>query len=254
MTKIQYASDLHLEFAENSHYLKKNPIKPMGDILVLAGDIGYLGSDAFIAHPFWDWAADNYEQVIVCLGNHEFYRYYDLASLADGTDVAIRPNVHYFYNKVVPVGDINMIVSTLWSHIDQQDAFMTERCVSDFHRIIYKDEMLDWQHFNQEHDRCLQFIKHAVAASQAKKKIVVTHHVPSVQLMSPEFAGSPINGAFTTELAGYIKRSDINYWIYGHSHRNINRLIGNTQCVCNQLGYVSHNEHLDFKDDAVIEL
>ena len=72
--------------------------------------------------------------------------------------------------------------------------------------------------------------------------------------MSPEFDGSPINGAFTIEIAGYIERSDINYWIYGHSHRNINRLIGNTQCVCNQLGYVSHNEHLDFKDDAVIEL
>lgn len=254
MTKIQYASDLHLEFAENSRYLRQNPIKPMADILVLAGDTGYLGCDAFIAHPFWDWAADNYEQVIVCLGNHEFYNFYDLASLADGTDVAIRPNVHYYYNKVVPVGDTDVIVSTLWSHVNQQDAFMTERCVSDFHRIIYKDKILDWQHFNQEYERCLQFIKDAVATSQARKKVIVTHHVPSFQLMSPEFAGSPINGAFTTELVDYIEQSGIDHWIYGHSHRNVNRLIGNTQCVCNQLGYVSHNEHLYFKDDAVIEL
>ena len=33
------------------------------------------------------------------------------------------------------------------------------------------------------------------------------------------------------------------YWIYGHSHRNINDVIGKTQCVSNQLGYVFSGEH-----------
>lgn len=55
-----------------------------------------------------------------------------------------------------------------------------------------------------------------------------------------------INGAFTVELEDYIATSPISYWIYGHSHRNIDRLIGNTWCICNQLGYVSYNEHLTF--------
>lgn len=85
MVKIQYASDLHLEFMENTLYLETYPLQPVADILVLAGDTGYLGDEGFVKHPFWDWASENFKQVIVIPGNHEFYLGYDLGnSMMDG--------------------------------------------------------------------------------------------------------------------------------------------------------------------------
>lgn len=252
---IQYASDLHLEFADNWRILKqKEPMNVLGDILVLAGDIGYLGDDNYQTHPFWDWASENYQQVIVVLGNHEFYKFYDLSSMHDGLIGEIRPNIHYYYNVVVHIQDIDIIVSTLWANITLEDAYITEHSVTDFRRILYGEDILTFADFNREHKRCLEFIKQSVADSTAKHKIVVTHHVPSFQLMSPEFQGSRINGAFTVELADYIATSGIDYWIYGHSHRNIDKTIGTTRCICNQFGYAFHNEHLTFDGNKYIEI
>ena len=53
--------------------------------------------------------------------------------------------------------------------------------------------MINSERFNQEHAKCLAFIEKAVGESQTKHIVVATHHVPSFQLVSPDFKGSPIN-------------------------------------------------------------
>lgn len=243
MVKIQYASDLHLEFTENTWFLKSHPIQSVADILVLAGDIGYLGDESFLKHPFWDWASEHFKQVIVIPGNHEFYKGYDLGQLRDGWSLTIRSNVKYYYNAIIHLSeDTDLIVSTLWGHIEPSDAFATEQSVNDFYRIKDNGVVINSERFNKEYYKCRAFIEKAVDASKARHLVAATHHVPSFELVSPDFMGSPINGAFTAELGNFIAYSHIDYWIYGHSHRNIDKVIGNTHCVSNQLGYVSHGE------------
>ncbi len=252
--KIQYASDLHLEFTQNWDYLKTHPLKVTGDILILAGDIGYLGDDNYSKHPFWDWASENFKEVFCCMGNHEFYKYFDIKELYDGYCLEIRSNVHSYYNGVVHIDGIDIILSTLWANIPPLEAFYTERVVSDFHRILYNGKILKANDFNLEHEHCLAFIKDAVFSSEASKKIVVTHHVPSFMMQDPKFETSKANGAFTVELFNYIETSGINYWIFGHSHYNKDAQIGKTKCVSNQLGYVFANEHVDFKHDKILSI
>ncbi len=117
--KIQFASDLHLEFSANSSWLKLHPLEVVGDVLILAGDIGYLSDDGLYPHLFWDWASANYNQVIVVVGNHELYSYYDIDKLKSNTIIPIRENVAYYYNSVIRVGDIDIIASTLWAKIEE---------------------------------------------------------------------------------------------------------------------------------------
>jgi len=126
--------------------------------------------------------------------------------------------------------------------------------ISDFRRILFNGDLLTFADFNHEHERCLAFLKKAVSNSQASSKILVSHHVPSFQMLCPRFAHSQANGAFTVELEDYIKYSGISYWIYGHSHCNVDVEIGNTKCVSNQLGYVFHGEHESFDPCKCIEV
>ena len=71
--KIQYCSDLHMEFHENMRFMKSLPLEPVGDVLVIAGDVGYLVDTTIPRLRFWKWASENYRQVLMIAGNHEYY-------------------------------------------------------------------------------------------------------------------------------------------------------------------------------------
>ena len=168
---------------------------------------------------------------------------------------------------------MDFLVTTLWAHIDPSEAYMTEHGVNDFYRILRGGKRLSAEGFNAEHERCVDFLKAALAGrvepsyaagsreGMACRKVVVSHHVPTMLCMAQEFRGSSINGAFVCEMGDLIASSDIDVWIYGHSHRNIDAVIervdsGVCRIVTNQLGYVAHGEHLrcGFEAGKVIEI
>ena len=167
-----------------------------------------------------------------------------LLAYGDSWSREILPNVHYYQNKVVRIDNVDFILSTLWSHIRPEDEYFVHRGMNDFRQILYNGRRFTPADFNAEHEKCLDFIKQSVAESTAKRIVVVTHHLPSMTVVSPEHKGSLLNSAFATELGNFIADSRIDAWIFGRSHANEEAIIGNTRLVCNQLGYVYYNENL----------
>ena len=123
--------------------------------------------------------------------------------MKDGFSLKIRDNVYYCYNCVISIDDIDIIVSSLWSYIHDENKDACEMDVNDFRQIKWGEKILTADLFNEEHKRCLNFIQKSLNQSKAKTKIVVTHHVPSSLLNAKEFEGSDINDAFTVDLTDY---------------------------------------------------
>ena len=251
--KVQFASDLHLEMAANAAWLQSHPFDVVGDILVLAGDTAYLEEGC----PNWflDWASNFYQQVLLIPGNHEYYHYGDIAKRGDSWQWMLRENVGYYYNKVVNIDNVDFILSTMWSHIPEVDMFQVQRGLNDFYQVLCNGELLTPDDFNAEHEQCKQFITESIADSKAEHIVVVTHHVPTLQCVAPQHQGSTLSSAFAVEMGNIIADSKIDYWIYGHSHTNIDAEIGSTKIVANQLGYIAHGEQRKgFDSSRIIEL
>lgn len=254
--KIQYASDLHLEFPDNSLLLAGgNPFRVMGDVLVLAGDTILLRRlDTLRLHPFFDWCADNYRETFLIPGNHEYY-HDDIGNYPDSWELDLRSNVRMCENCAVVIDDTELILSTLWSHIPMKNWLTLKRGMSDFTLIRYNEGPFTATIYNALHKRDLEFLQSAVKASKAEHKVVVTHHVPSRLLVAPEFQGSSLESGFTVDLTDYIESSGVDLWVYGHSHRSIETVIGRTHVVSNQMGYVAYGEHRDnFSGDRYIDI
>lgn len=251
---IQYASDLHLEFEINSFYLQQNPLPPVADVLVLAGDITYLRED-FYRHRFFDYVSEHWEKVFWLPGNHEFYCGIDMNLYNFSKAVPIRNNVFLVNDITIELNDISLIFSTLWSEIEEKFARLIERNVSDFECIVRDGKKLSSEEFNRLHYNSLEFIKKESIRLKNEKKVIVTHHLPSNLCNATEFLGSKINSVFCTELTDFVEECGANYWIFGHSHRNIPGFtIGKTKMLTNQLGYIQLDEQNGFKPDAVLSI
>lgn len=251
--KIQYCSDLHLEFPENKNFLKHFPINPEGEMLLLAGDV--LLFKTMKKHDnFFNYCSDNFETTYWIPGNHEYY-HFDLTDVKTPLHEQIRDNVFLLNNQTVTYKNVELVFSTLWSHIPPQYEWTVQQSVNDFIQIKNKGKNFTVTDFNALHKNDFDFLKTALVKQTDKQRIVVTHYVPTLMHYPEQYKNSDINSAFAVELFNTIETCNAAYWIYGHHHCNTPAFkIGNTTLLTNQLGYVMQNEHQLFNLAATIEI
>lgn len=252
--KIQYASDLHLEFRDNATYIAEKPLYITGDILILTGDIIQFGKHRMENNPFFDWCSENYRQTYIIPGNHEYYQGTELTNTLFRYEYFIRDNVRYVNNKSVVIGNTEIFFTTLWSPIKDEEIIPIQMGLTDCQRIIYKGRRFTSKDYNDVYSVCFNWLSKTLSLSTTKVKVVATHHCPTLRFKDPRFIVSNINSAFCVDLDEFIKKSNIDYWIFGHTHFNGGRgeIVGKTRMLCNQLGYVKYGEMKDFENNSYI--
>jgi predicted phosphodiesterase len=231
--RLHILCDLHLEFGTT----KIPPTE--ADVIVLAGDI-HLGREGR------RWARSQFpgKPVIYILGNHEFYRH----SLPELTETLKREtdgsHIHVLENCAVEIEGYTFLGCTLWTDFQlspDADAAMraAEEIMCDYSIIEFGPErrVLRARDTARLHSESVAWLRPALAKCDRTRTIVVTHHAPSPRSESPYHAGSPLNPAFASNLDPLIKQSGIPLWIHGHTHYNVDYVIGSTRVVANQRGY-----------------
>ncbi len=266
--KIQIVSDLHLGFAD---IFIKN--ENGADVLILSGDImvaNDLHESPLLSTPYLpnEAASDTkkgraaryrdflsrcsfqFKDVIVVMGNHEFYHGRWHASVQWMRDECSRfPNVHFLENDTKDIGDVRFIGGTLWTDMNKYDP-LTLHAVRDMmndFRCIRNDQLgfipLKPADTCERHRKTLAYFKFCLEGMPNTKFVVVSHHTPSFQSCAPEYAHDHImNGAYHSELSEFIlDHPQIKLWTHGHTHHAFDYMIGETRVVCNPRGYESSN-------------
>jgi predicted phosphodiesterase len=248
---FQILSDVHTEFYSN---MKVFPYpKVLASYLILAGDIGDPYHKNYI--QFLTWCAEKYTKVFLITGNHEYYRESVHKHSIDQTNKRIRvickgwPNVHFLetssYVLKTDNGKIAILGTTLWSKIPIDDFTYAQDHMNDYHKIYKNDNTnVDPEFISNLHDKEFAWLKSKIEyyniVDDVDCIIVVTHHAPSLRMISPTFLGDRSNVCYATELDQFIEKEShhkLRVWFNGHTHHSCIVNIGKAKLISNCLGY-----------------
>lgn len=250
--RLWILSDLHRGFAVPW----TPPAIPEADVAVVAGDVGE-GVETSLA-----WLAREirpHMRVVFVAGNHEFYRGCLNDEVARGRAAAARLGIDFLEDEVTWIGDVAFAGCTLWTDygLDGDDHLASSmadarRMLND-HRLIDRARKPRREPFLPEDAAAihranrirLEALADERAWTQARARVVVSHHAPAAASLDPAFAGKPLNPAFGSRLEGLVARLGAELWVHGHVHASRDHRVGRTRVVCNPKGYGAENPSFD---------
>lgn len=264
--RIQFVSDLHLEFPVTGGTLNIQNVEQRSDVLVLAGDICVAWKIAEF-RDFFAQCADRFPRVIYLAGNHEFY-HDDIERAHDKIHEGLAgiANLTYCNNTLINLGSHDLFGASLWTDCNRGDHVtkLTLAASMNDYRLISWKSRSHWKLRPSDTEEIHHHTKNYlmdVLAIASRPLIVVTHHAPSKRSTHARYANNiHMNGGYSSDLEEdfMFGKYDIPLWIHGHTHHSFDYAVGGTRVVCNPRGYVTswhlETENSDFDIQKVIEL
>lgn len=267
--RVQFVSDLHLEFPASGGTLALENVEGRTDLLVLAGDICTAKKAARGEfEPFFRHCAETFPRVVYIAGNHEFYGG-DIEDAHDQLRAAVRvfPNISYLDRESVCVGAFNVWGATMWTDCNgnhETTKQMLKYGMNDYRAISCKSK----QHWKLQPEDTYAIHKESLAALERHLEaaegptLVVTHHAPTRLSLHPRYANDDfMNGGYQSDLIWLMQKyPGIPFWIHGHTHDSFCYKAPGTETIvrCNPRGYVTSliadGENPAFDPRKVVEL
>lgn len=230
-------SDLHAEFYPTTGELWARldlPTEvPSEEILLLAGDIGWPVDVDGSMNPEFTTLLTAFRQrwrhVVLVPGNHEYYPGLEIEQTeAVLQRIGAATDVHVLQKASLDLGSFRILGCTLWSEMSPNAyGVLNDRFIKG---NTYPEHIL------RHHDHRTWLTRELAATTQPT--IVLTHHLPTFELIHP-FYRSQDNTGYATALDELIVASGkyVKLWACGHTHERAAVTLGGVPLHTNPLGY-----------------
>jgi predicted phosphodiesterase len=222
--------------------------KPSAPVAVVAGDIHSRKFEEQLS-----LIASKFDKVIAVMGNHEWYA---------GKSVEWRPklellpdNVSVLSRGVCEYKDTVFIGATLWTDFKSNDFFVMNTAksfINDFRLIRAHggEDPFTPKMASELYMKDKAYIKLMVEEyrGKGKKVVIVTHFMPSYELVNPKWkttSTNDLNYYFSASCDELIEFSEADAWVCGHTHDSFDVMLHGVRCVCNPMGYPGENNYTD---------
>jgi hypothetical protein len=259
MRKLRYVSDIHLEI--NSMYAVPEYIVGTEDEdLVFAGDTTVLytldpketGVRSLKTRAMFKkmiLQVKGFGRIFFLFGNHEHYHgSFEKARKLLGDflydECGVRPDQYIILDNDSYELDGNTVLfgATLWTDMggnSDSSHYFVGRGMNDFRVISYNGGRFTTNDAYVEHKNTLAWMTERLEKYKDWRVIVATHHAPSFQSEGRYKHNSMITDGYCSNLVHFIEEHpQITDWIHGHTHVNVDYMIGGCHVTSNMRGYI----------------
>ncbi len=274
--KIDILSDVHFDYYFHHQKWKKDEViefykkiidlENIGDVLVIAGDVGHYNDQNIrilkILKQF-------YKNIICVLGNHDYYlvgkenkslfkdsfeRVENMRELINAQD-----GMYCLNGDIIEIDGIKFGGCDGWyndGYFGRQ--YPTESFSRKSTNVMWRNIMNDAEFIYgvENFDDIFQIERPKIEKVFKECDVMITHINPSAknEHININYQNNPSNVFFCFEGEKYLKNGNMKYWIFGHTHEELEYIEHNVHCICNPLGYFNESGNGKFVNIRTIEI